>query len=286
MAKDSEKVDAFMPWWIGDYLADTTHLTCEQHGAYLLLIACYWRNGGPLDADEKRLAATCRMTSGQWKRNRETVLAFFKADAGKMHHKRIDEELASAKARKTAAQRSANARWDKLRNGCETDANALRPECSSTPSSTDFVFVPPNPPDDSAEAYPGGFLEFLTDYPRKDMPEKARTVWDKHDTGPQFRRDCRAGLAKWKAFEGWHTHSGKFIPHAATWLANRQWTVEPPKDDDTKKGTVKNGRSGNRGSNAEYRQPGDDPLAGRREYTEADAERERLEREAATVTQF
>src|SRR3954464_15036987 len=86
---------AWMPFYIGDYLADTAHLSTEEHGAYILLILHYWRSGPLLD-DDRQLARICGLQPKRWQASAETIRAFFRVENGRLHHKRIDHELASA----------------------------------------------------------------------------------------------------------------------------------------------------------------------------------------------
>ncbi len=48
----------FMKFYVGDYLGDTQHLSCEEHGAYLLLLMTMWNAGGAHDF--ANLAVACR----------------------------------------------------------------------------------------------------------------------------------------------------------------------------------------------------------------------------------
>ena len=59
------KVSRMMPLWVGDYLADTQHLTCSEHGAYLLLIMAHW-SSGPLPDDDEQLARIARVPMEVW----------------------------------------------------------------------------------------------------------------------------------------------------------------------------------------------------------------------------
>ena len=83
----------FMPLYVADYLADTGHLTRDEHGAYMLLIMHYWRMEGLPDNDAQ-LARIAKCSASEWKRIRPVMLEFF-ADGWK--HERIDRELETAR---------------------------------------------------------------------------------------------------------------------------------------------------------------------------------------------
>jgi uncharacterized protein YdaU (DUF1376 family) len=83
----------YMPFYVGDYLADTGHLTTIEHGAYLLLLSTMWRAGGSLPADDVKLAKYTRMTAGQWSRVKGTILSFFDLENGEITQRRLTREL-------------------------------------------------------------------------------------------------------------------------------------------------------------------------------------------------
>lgn len=113
------KPDVWMPLYIGDYLSDTMHLTTEQHGAYLLLIMAYWKNGGPLPGGDAQLAAISRMSIDAWSIAKEVLVNFFEVSSdGKWVNKRADREMANAgQKREQAVRKAANAaaaRWARI----------------------------------------------------------------------------------------------------------------------------------------------------------------------------
>jgi uncharacterized protein YdaU (DUF1376 family) len=103
-----------MPVYIGDYLADTMHLTTEQHGAYLLLIFHLWRRGTLPDEDGV-LGKITGLSESAWASTRPVLAEFFKIQDGQWRHGRVERErLRVAAKQETNAKRArlaANKRW-------------------------------------------------------------------------------------------------------------------------------------------------------------------------------
>lgn len=115
--------DTWMPWYIGDYLSDTTHLTTEQHGAYDLLIMASWKRRGALPDDDVALATICKATRGRWKRLRPIMAQFFNVSDGSWRQKRVGQELAKAEAMfEKRRQQTEPAR--RAKQGASADSNS------------------------------------------------------------------------------------------------------------------------------------------------------------------
>lgn len=88
----TNKTDIWMPLYVADYLSSTTRLTTEQHGAYLLLIIDYWKNGR-LPDDDSILASITRLTVDAWAKHRGVLEGFFEVSNGEWIHSRIEKEI-------------------------------------------------------------------------------------------------------------------------------------------------------------------------------------------------
>lgn len=122
----SKRPDTWMPFFVGDYLADTMHLTRDQHGGYLLLIFAYWRKGAPLEDNDAALSVIARATPAEWRRLRPVLAPFFAIGAGVWRHKRIDQEIERAASRTSERSKSGAAgaakRWQ---NGSKSMAEPI-----------------------------------------------------------------------------------------------------------------------------------------------------------------
>lgn len=94
----TKKADTWMPWYVGDYVSATTHLSTERHGAYCLMLMTAWKRGGSLPKDDAQLCEITKMTPAKWRASRAVLLEFFQDDGTSYVHKRVTSERIKAQA--------------------------------------------------------------------------------------------------------------------------------------------------------------------------------------------
>lgn len=151
----------YIQLYVADYLADTMHLTTEEHGAYLLLIMNYWQTGHAIP--KKRLASVARMSNERWTDVENSLSEFFtETTTGDWFHARIEEDLfkvkgksesASAAGKASAAKRAASKPRMNTDNSNECSTNVADPlqrKANHTDTDTD-TYKEVNPLSDKSD---------------------------------------------------------------------------------------------------------------------------------------
>jgi uncharacterized protein YdaU (DUF1376 family) len=203
----------YIQLYTADYLADTMHLTTEEHGAYLLLIFNYWQTGKPIP--KKRLQKIARVPNDRWPSVEDSLSEFFTDDGDNWVHDRIERDLesvkeaqeqraragkASAEARKRAKQTKAERRTndrstpveitlerkpdEKLTNkDTDTDTEQSKDKTLGTSASDAPTQIDQSEADDSSKA--------------KAYPQEFELAWGKYPKRP-------GSNPKRQAFKCWH----------------------------------------------------------------------------------
>jgi len=128
----------YMQLYIADYLADTMHLSAEEHGAYLLLMFNYWQTGKPIP--KNRLAKIARLTNERWADVEPSLREFFCDNGEEWVHLRIEEDLASVREKLTKKSAAGKASVQARRSRKEVDVQTKQ-ERNLTGVQTDVEVV-------------------------------------------------------------------------------------------------------------------------------------------------
>ena len=123
---------AYLPWYTGDYLRDTRHLSPLKHGVYLLLLAHCWDQKGPVPLDEQESAgiANCR-SHDEIEALRYVLKRFFVQMEDGWYNKRIQAEIERAESisrvRSEAGRRGYQAKAEHLSSKSQASASIPTP---------------------------------------------------------------------------------------------------------------------------------------------------------------
>nr|DAG83684.1 MAG TPA: Protein of unknown function (DUF1376) [Caudoviricetes sp.]DAK77149.1 MAG TPA: Protein of unknown function (DUF1376) [Caudoviricetes sp.] len=219
----------YMQFYVADYLADTTHLTAEEHGAYMLLLFSYWQTGKPLRID--RLATVARIPNDRWPSVAETLSEFFHITETHWIQFRVESDLesvnskvvtasnagkASAKAKALKKQQELNDRSTSVDDPLQRNGNHI-----DTDTDTDKNRTTPLPPE-GEDLFP----KFWALYPRKQDKAKAQKAWTKLKVTDDLFSLIAKGLAAQVVSGDWLKDGGKYVPMPTTWLNGKRWEDE------------------------------------------------------------
>ena len=202
----------YMQLYIADYLADTMHLSTEEHGAYLLLMFNYWQTGKPIP--KNRLAKIARMGNDRWISVESSLKEFFTDNGVEWIHERIERDLDSVRMsleqKSAAGKASAEARRAKKGTGKQRENNA-RSSGVDNPLEQKPNGNPTNKDPDNKED--------LKDKNHLSMgggENLANESQEENHSPPSYLEGIEIPIGKFTMFDGW-APSADFQKRAAFW---------------------------------------------------------------------
>jgi len=226
-----------LPFFVDAYLADTTHLTTEEHGAYLLLLMAMWRRGGSVPDDDADNARVVRLTPRRWRQVKERLAPLLVLGDGEIRQKRLQKEWDFVQNRRNAASQngrlggrpSSNKNSDlekaggfsSLKRDESPQSHTQRkiPDASASSSETGV-------PDRQASSrkrlsYPAAFEAFWSAYPTDSLMSKkqAAEAWSRLPL--EAREVATASLPAFKAY--CQNHPDYRPVHAVRYLSQERF---------------------------------------------------------------
>lgn len=222
-----------MPMYWDAYIADTTHLTTEEHGAYLLLLGAMWRRDGSVPDDDRDNARILGLTVAKWRKVKDRLSPFLILEDGHISQKNLRKiwENTQEKIEKNRENGSKGGRPKSSQNNDLAKANG-----SVSVNPNESIPEPEPEPEedtnvsslrDAAEEGPDFFEEFWLQYPHRGGAKKgksdAKKSWDraiKAKTNPsQIIQGAMRYAADAQVIRG-------FAKNPATWINQRCWHDE------------------------------------------------------------
>lgn len=129
-----------MPVFVAEYIADTTHLSCEESGAYLHLLMALWLRGGSIPDSDGDFAKITKLSLKKWKAMRHRIEPFFSVADGVWTQNRLTKEInyvrGTSKKKSAAGVKGNKVRWSEKQGVSDrtSDPVAIAPTPTPTPT--------------------------------------------------------------------------------------------------------------------------------------------------------
>jgi uncharacterized protein YdaU (DUF1376 family) len=215
----------WFPFYMGDYLAKTSHLSQAEHGAYLCLLLYYYSNKRPIS--HNRRYSICRAFAEQEQAACDSVLAeYFTLEGDVWINDRVEEELLKSQDISEKRAKAAQSRYKQVQSNCNANAEQMHPQSQSQSQLqiTDTDTNPLTPKGGTSER----FDEFWLSYPdrRKSNKPQCLDFW-KRNKLDNYADSVITGLEAWKLSQDWKKNDGQFIKAPLPWLRGRFWETPP-----------------------------------------------------------
>ena len=104
----------YLPFYVGDYLADTRQLSLEARGAYTDIIFYTWKTRRFLDDDPKKMCRMLGIQKRQWTKIREELEPYFDLSDGTFFQTKMDD-LVTKTQQKLNKKREAGSKGGKAK---------------------------------------------------------------------------------------------------------------------------------------------------------------------------
>ena len=205
-----------LPLWTDAYMADTLHLTHEEHGLYLMLLMTIWRAPAcKIPNDFTWVKRRLRATDDQMENLVKNLLdEFFITSGNHITQKRLKEEYEYVKKKAKKNSASAKSRWQKEKVVCERNAPIPTPIPSIRDTNVSLSLKTDNL-----------FEQWYQTWPRKVGKGGARKAFKAALKKTDFETLCQGRDRFIVAASG---QDKNYIPYPSTWLNQERWL-----DDDT-----------------------------------------------------
>lgn len=234
---------AFLPLYTGDYLRDTQHLSCSEHGIFVKLLMHCWDQRGPVPLDERKQCGIVNARSADEIEALRRVLSefFVRCDDG-WYNSRMQRELERANAisekRAACGQLGGRPRKSSGRKGLPVDSNLLiskaeKPIAKQEQAIAKQVPQTPTPtttPTTTPRSTPKSsrfeiFWSVYPHYPNRSSKAKSWDRWAKMNLD-SIAADVMRALQACIAIPNWTKNGREFVCAAEVWLNKRLWEQE------------------------------------------------------------